>query len=125
MAGRAFRQRRSDLVQNSVGPRTAAGRAPNLSHWVNVHARRVFARFIPRENERREPPALVVGDPGESLQTVATEWHLRFGLDFGTGYSPGLFLDQRENRRLVRHIAPEATAELLRLHLFVFRVRGM
>ena len=74
--------------------------------WVDVHVRRVFARFIPRENERREPPALVVGDPGESLQTVATEWSLRFGLDFGTGYSPGLFLDQRENRRYVRHIAP-------------------
>src|SRR6266436_10059664 len=74
--------------------------------WVDVHVRRVFARFIPRENERREPPALVVGDPAESLQTVATEWSLRCGLDFGTGYSPGLFLDQRENRRYVRHIAP-------------------
>ena len=74
--------------------------------WVDVHVRRVFARFIRRENERREPQALVVGDPGESLQTVATEWSLRFGLDFGTGYSPGLFLDQRENRRYVRHIAP-------------------
>ena len=69
--------------------------------------RRVFARFIPRESERREPPALVVGDPSESLQTVATEWYLRFGIDFGTGYSPGLFLDQRENRRYVRHIAPK------------------
>jgi 23S rRNA (cytosine1962-C5)-methyltransferase len=75
--------------------------------WVDVHVRRVFARFIPRESERREPPALVVGDPSESLQTVATEWYLRFGIDFGTGYSPGLFLDQRENRRYVRHIAPK------------------
>src|SRR5438876_4938229 len=75
--------------------------------WVDVHVRRVFARFIPRENERREPPALVVGDPSESLRTIATEWHLKFGLDFGTGYSPGLFLDQRENRRYVRHIAPK------------------
>jgi 23S rRNA (cytosine1962-C5)-methyltransferase len=69
--------------------------------------RRVFARFIPRESERREPPALVVGDPSESLQTVATEWNLRFGIDFGAGYSPGLFLDQRENRRYVRHTAPK------------------
>src|SRR5213596_1721646 len=80
-----------------------------LQTWadsVGIHVRRVFARFIPRESERREPPALVVGDPSESLQTVATEWSLRFGLDFGTGYSPGLFLDQRENRRYARHIAP-------------------
>src|SRR6516165_2616704 len=80
-----------------------------LQSWadsVGFYVRRVFARFIPRKNEQREPPCLIVGDPCESLQTVATEWYLRFGIDFGTGYSPGLFLDQRENRRYVRHIAP-------------------
>jgi 23S rRNA (cytosine1962-C5)-methyltransferase len=74
---------------------------------VGFQVRRVFARSIPRKSERRESPALVIGDPNESLQTVATEWYLRFGIDFGTGYSPGLFLDQRENRRYVRHIAPK------------------
>jgi 23S rRNA (cytosine1962-C5)-methyltransferase len=81
-----------------------------LQTWadsVGFPVRRVFARFIPRESERREPPALVIGDPSESLQSVATEWYLRFGIDFGTGYSPGLFLDQRENRRYVRYIAPK------------------
>jgi 23S rRNA (cytosine1962-C5)-methyltransferase len=80
-----------------------------LQTWsgsVGFAMQRVFARFVPTKNERREPPMLVVGNPGESLQTVATEWYLRFGIDFGTGYSPGLFLDQRENRRYVRHIAP-------------------
>src|SRR5215831_13250214 len=80
-----------------------------LQTWagsVGFPVQRVFARFIPTKNERREPPVLVVGDPGESLQTVTTERHLRFGIDFGTGYSSGLFLDQRENRRYVRHIAP-------------------
>jgi 23S rRNA (cytosine1962-C5)-methyltransferase len=80
-----------------------------LQTWadsISFHVRRVFARFIPRKNEHREPPALVIGDPSQSLQTVATEWYLRFGIDFGTGYSSGLFLDQRENRRYVRHIAP-------------------
>src|SRR5207244_5292521 len=71
------------------------------------HIRRVFARLIPRKNEQREPPRLIVGDPSESLQAVATEWFLRFGIDFGTGYSSGLFLDQRENRRYVRHISPK------------------
>ena len=82
----------------------------DLQTWtdlVGFPVRRVFARFVPTENERREPPALVVGDPGEPLQTVATERHLKFSIDFGTGYSPGLFLDQRENRRFVRHIAPK------------------
>src|SRR5206468_1645804 len=66
--------------------------------------RRVFARLIPTKGERRESPDLLVGNPSESLQTIATESHLRFGIDFGTGYSPGLFVDQRENRRYVRQI---------------------
>ena len=81
-----------------------------LQSWadlVGFRVRRVFARFIPRKNEQREPPRLIAGDPSESLQAVATEWYLRFGIDFGTGYSPGLFPDQRENRRYVRHIAPK------------------
>ncbi len=78
-----------------------------LQMWadsVGFQVRRVFARLIPIKGERRESPALLVGDPSESLQTIATESHLRFGIDFGTGYSPGLFVDQRENRRYVRHI---------------------
>jgi 23S rRNA (cytosine1962-C5)-methyltransferase len=41
------------------------------------------------------------------LQTIATERHLKFGIDFGAGYSVGVFIDQRENRRYVRHIAPK------------------
>ena len=80
-----------------------------LQSWassVGFHVRRVFARFVPRKNQQREPPRLVCGDPAKNLETIATERHLRFGIDFGTGYSPGLFLDQRENRRYVRHLAP-------------------
>jgi len=80
---------------------------PTWASSVGFSVQRVFARFIPTKNERREPPVLVVGDPGEALQTVATERYLRFGIDFATGYSPGLFLDQRENRRYIRHIAPK------------------
>src|SRR5213083_2118244 len=81
-----------------------------LHSWagsVGFQFRRIFARFVPRKSEQREPPRLIFGDPGENLQTIATERHLKFGIDFGTGYSPGLFLDQRENRRYVRHIAPK------------------
>jgi 23S rRNA (cytosine1962-C5)-methyltransferase len=80
-----------------------------LQSWatsVGFEVGRIFARFIPRKSEEREPPRLIFGDPGENLQTIATERHLKFRIDFGTGYSPGLFLDQRENRRYVRHIAP-------------------
>jgi 23S rRNA (cytosine1962-C5)-methyltransferase len=68
---------------------------------------RIFARFIPRKSEQREPPRLVFGDAAENLRTIVTERHLRFGIDFGGGFSPGLFPDQRENRSYVRHIAPK------------------
>lgn len=81
-----------------------------LQSWatsVGFRIRRVFVRFIPKKSEQRESPLLVIGDPSETLQTAATEWHLKFSIDFGTGYSPGLFLDQRENRRYVRHVAPK------------------
>ena len=81
-----------------------------LQSWadsVGFHVRRVFARFLPQKNEQREPPRLIIGDPNEPLHTIAAEWHLKFGIDFGTGYSPGLFLDQRENRRYARYIAPK------------------
>jgi 23S rRNA (cytosine1962-C5)-methyltransferase len=81
-----------------------------LQSWtssVGFDFGRIFARFVPRKGEEREPPRLIVGDPAENLQTIATERHLKFGIDFGTGYSSGLFLDQRENRRYVRHITPK------------------
>ena len=74
---------------------------------VRFEVGRIFARFAPRKNEEREAPHLIFGDAGENLQTIATERHLRFGIDFGGGYSVGLFVDQRENRRYVRHTAPK------------------
>jgi 23S rRNA (cytosine1962-C5)-methyltransferase len=78
--------------------------------WANTvpfEFGRIFARFLPRKGEEREPPRLIFGDPAENLQTIATERHLRFGIDFGAGFSPGLFPDQRENRSFVRHITPK------------------
>ena len=68
---------------------------------------RIFARFLPRKNEEREKPQLVFGSPDENLQTITMERFLKFKIDFGAGYSVGLFIDQRENRRHVREIAPK------------------
>jgi len=81
-----------------------------LRWWANTvrfEFGRIFARFVPRKNEEREAPLLIFGDAGENLQTIATERYLKFGIDFGAGYSVGLFVDQRENRRYVRQIAPK------------------
>jgi 23S rRNA (cytosine1962-C5)-methyltransferase len=68
---------------------------------------RIFARFVPHKNEEREAPLLIFGDADENLQTIATERYLKFEIDFRAGYSVGLFVDQRENRRYVRQIAPK------------------
>src|SRR5260370_27735967 len=68
---------------------------------------RIFARFLPRKNEEREAPGLIFGNAAQNLQTIATERHLKFGIDFGAGYSVGLFVAQSENRRYVRYIAPK------------------
>jgi 23S rRNA (cytosine1962-C5)-methyltransferase len=68
---------------------------------------RVFVRLLPKKNEEREKPRLMFGRADENLQTTATERHLKFGIDFGAGYSVGLFVDQRENRTYVRRIAPK------------------
>jgi 23S rRNA (cytosine1962-C5)-methyltransferase len=81
-----------------------------LKEWtssVNFQIGRVFERFLPTKNEERETPKLVSGNGDENLQTIATELHLKYGIDFGAGYSVGLFIDQRENRRFVRQTAPK------------------
>jgi len=68
--------------------------------------RRVFARYLPKKNADREAPRLILGDPGANLESTALERTLRHGIDFGAGYSVGLFIDQRENRRFVRDVTP-------------------
>lgn len=81
-----------------------------LQAWsepAQFHIRRVFGRFLPRKSEEREIPKLLSGNAGESLTSTVTENHLKFGIDFGAGYSVGLFVDQRENRRFVTQTKPK------------------
>ena len=68
---------------------------------------RIFKRFLPKKNEEREKPQLVFGDTQANMQTIATEHSLKYGIDFDAGYSVGLFIDQRDNRRYVRQVAPK------------------
>jgi len=81
-----------------------------LQRWAKsaqFHIDRIFGRFLPKQNKERETPKLLSGNEGESLRTVAIENHLKFGIDFGAGYSVGLFVDQRENRRFVQQSKPK------------------
>jgi 23S rRNA (cytosine1962-C5)-methyltransferase len=69
---------------------------------------RVFGRFLPKQNDERESPRLIVGDASASLQTNALERGLRYAIDFAGGYSVGLFVDQRHNRTAVQRFRPKS-----------------
>jgi 23S rRNA (cytosine1962-C5)-methyltransferase len=78
--------------------------------WANTVGftlSRMFARFLPRQNAERDAPRLLLGDEKANLRTVVVECCLQYGIDFGAGYSVGLFVDQRENRRFVRKVEPK------------------
>ncbi|MDZ4405406.1 class I SAM-dependent methyltransferase [Prosthecobacter sp.] len=68
---------------------------------------RVFTRFLPLKNHERVSPILRSGDASLPITTVVTEAGIRYGLDFGTGYSHGLFLDQRANRAKLHALKPK------------------
>lgn len=68
---------------------------------------RIFARYLPKQNAEREAPQLIFSDAKENLESAVTEWLLRYCVDFGAGYSVGLFVDQRENRRYVKQAKPK------------------
>ena len=91
---------------NVAGARLAS----ELQAWAEsakFQIGRVFGRFLPKRNEERETPKLLSGNQAQALQTIATEHQLKFGIDFTAGYSVGLFVDQRENRRFVREAKPK------------------
>jgi 23S rRNA (cytosine1962-C5)-methyltransferase len=80
-----------------------------LRSWSEDHAfqpQRIFGKFLPKQNEERAAPSLIHGDAALPLLTTVRENGVRYGLDFGAGYSAGLFIDQRANRAFVRRAAP-------------------
>lgn len=74
--------------------------------WSEVAIARIFGKFLPRQNAERVTPVLLWGDAALPLTTTVRENGVAYGLDFGAGYSAGLFLDQRSNRVFLRRIAP-------------------
>ncbi|HET6406858.1 MAG TPA: class I SAM-dependent methyltransferase [Chthoniobacteraceae bacterium] len=81
-----------------------------LDNWARetgFSVQRIFGKLLPKQNEDRVAPVLIRGDEGASLITVVSENGVKYGLDFGAGYSAGLFLDQRANRSLVRRSGPK------------------
>jgi 23S rRNA (cytosine1962-C5)-methyltransferase len=69
---------------------------------MDFNTQRVFERSLPKRNEEREAPKLILGDSNTSSRTIVMERSVRYEIDFSAGYSVGLFVDQRENRSFVR-----------------------
>jgi 23S rRNA (cytosine1962-C5)-methyltransferase len=82
------------------------GELEEWSRLSNLMVERVFARYLPKKNAEREAPKLIAGDASAPLAGTTMERGVCYGLDFGAGYSAGFFLDQRENRQVVRRTAP-------------------
>jgi 23S rRNA (cytosine1962-C5)-methyltransferase len=90
-------------------PHGDAVMADELLIWANgvgLRLGRIFVRQLVKQPGERDVPRLVGGDAGADLSGVVTERGLRFAVDFGAGYSVGLFCDQRENRAYLETLRP-------------------
>lgn len=69
---------------------------------------KILTRQVRKTSAAEASPQLVIGEAAPDTFTIR-ENDVKFELSFGEGYSVGLFLDQRDNRRrlLVNHIAAE------------------
>jgi 23S rRNA (cytosine1962-C5)-methyltransferase len=94
-----------DLLLSYKSEAARDGVLAKLTDWAadqGLEYRRIFGKFLPRQNEDRAAPALLSGEAGLPMETVVEEAGMKFGLDFAAGYSAGLFIDQRANRAVVR-----------------------
>lgn len=100
------------LLAQSETP-LASSQHEALRHWSNsLSIPNIFHKWLNRHVRQSDPdqasPELIQGG-SKFEETVVRENGLRYLIRFDTGYSVGLFLDQRDNRRrvLTRHVAAD------------------
>lgn len=94
-----------DALVSYKDERLREGLPADISKWEEMcgfRFRRVFGKFVPRDQTERVAPLLWRGDPSTALTAIVEENGLHFGVDFAAGYSCGLFIDQRGNRAFLR-----------------------
>ena len=67
---------------------------------------RIYARRLVVGPGKDDTPTLLRGTPDDGLASLVREHGLSYEVDFRGGYSCGLFLDQRFNRRRLRERKP-------------------
>lgn len=73
--------------------------APPLRTWLNESGKTVYWKKL--DQHEKESPQHLCG-PKQDEPFLIRENGLRFQVSFQSGYSQGIFLDQRDNRRRVR-----------------------
>lgn len=94
----------------SVKDRAAADALlPELDEWsfaAGLAFDRIFLRMLVRQPRENDQPLLLRGDPSVPPKETVRESGLLYEVDFASGYSVGLFCDQRGNRLHLRKLAP-------------------
>lgn len=67
---------------------------------------RVYLRLLVRQPRESDQPILLEGNAEASTKEEVLESGLKYEVDFASGYSVGLFCDQRDNRLYLRSLAP-------------------
>lgn len=91
------------LWSGDRAPDAARLRSEMLSRY-DFAPRGYLVRKLAKTAAEQEPAQLVAGEPPGEI--VVREAGLSYGVEPGGGYSSGLFLDQRLNRKWVRELAP-------------------
>src|SRR5207249_11515310 len=93
-----------------------------LAYLRRVECRGAYHKLISRQ-AREDSPSHVFGEAAPEFFSIR-ENGVQFELSFQQGYSTGLFLDQRDNRRrlLTHYVAPEfiLPARALVLNTFAY-----
>ncbi|HEY8966417.1 MAG TPA: class I SAM-dependent methyltransferase, partial [Candidatus Methylacidiphilales bacterium] len=80
----------------------------------SAHGLRLARLFLKplRNRPDNTPFDQLEGDLSRSRVTTCRELGLKYKIDLGAGYSTGLFVDQRENRRFLRGLKPQRVLNL-------------
>jgi 23S rRNA (cytosine1962-C5)-methyltransferase len=97
------------LVSTPPGgdPHPLASRAASI---LPAPPTRVFHRTLVTQPGASDSPRLVSGDASMPPTATVHENHLAFEVDFSSGYNPGFFADQRDNRAFLRSFLADRPA---------------
>lgn len=80
-----------------------------LDEWLGeagIALPRLYVRLLVRQPRENDQPFLLRGDADRPPREIVRESGLNFEVDFASGYSVGLFCDQRANRLRLRALGP-------------------